>query len=670
VRRSLPWALLLASFIAARFFAAPHARFTDDESFQWSSAVKTSRLEELPVYGMPITASSARQPGALYQYLMAVPQLAGSSPWLGTGFIILLNAIAAWMLFDLGRRLVSPRAGLIALALIALNPWSIFYSDRIWSANLYPVWGTAALYAALRSRDATRWQGVLVFLLGSLPQLHLSAPALWAGCAVILVLRPPERIGWRSVATGAAIAVLLYVPYLGVEIRSDFSNTKMILEQTSGGMDPGYLATIPARVFATAIGFSTSEIEYHLRRGWYYAFDGYGTYATVASWQRWWRVNGAWAPLGAISILVGVAGWGTSVLLVLVQVGHAIARRTRAAIAGGEVLTIGLLVSLGSASALLFSSGKGFFPHYVNFLLPAVVWPVARALDLMCARRWSAAIVAIVVAASMVSMAANTIRCYREVDTLDGLSNMMAAVDRVLDEEGPVSVKFEGLDDKKSWMRIAAHHRRRPLWLLESGGRTQYVVKNAKPFEGTVSKDGMRFGRLVIERRFTPPPADLAFRATERWMEGTAVARYPTGRTVTCTVPPGDFICRYGDEAWYAYGLHPQRYEGRDQWLIYVHPITQGSVTITYPLPSDARRGSFRYALTDGALSSSNRSPVRIRLVRGDLEVVAVEATNDQRRIGSVPFALTATGAGTLAVEAKVELDGQRIMGFDLELFR
>jgi hypothetical protein len=142
-------------------WAVGHARFTGDESYFWATARNIATFEAAPVYGPPLTGSSAFHPGPIFYYLMAIPQRIGTSPWIGGIFVVLLHALSAWLLFLLARAARGERAGLVALALLAFAPWDVLYADRIWLSCVAPVWGTLVLYAAARGVVAG-WQGVLI----------------------------------------------------------------------------------------------------------------------------------------------------------------------------------------------------------------------------------------------------------------------------------------------------------------------------------------------------------------------------------------------------------------------------------------------------------------------------------------------------------------------------
>lgn len=505
-RRTLALALLLiAAGVCFRVWAVEHARFTGDESYFWATARNVAKLEATPVFGPPLTGSSAHHPGPIFYYLMAVPQGLGASPWIGGVFVVLLHALSAWFFFLLLRRALGDRAGLIGLVLLAFAPWDVLYADRIWLSCVAPVWGTATIYAASRAGSSARWLGAFVFLALVCPQLHMSAPVVWVVAAVLLVFEPPPRWSKAAIAAGTVLAVIAYAPAIHFELTHGFENTVAIATKGTGKLDLTGRLLAPLRVFGYAILYSTSEIGYHFARGYWSPFDEAGYYFTGAGARSWLRLHGISFAAGIlVSVLAAFAAWG----LALLELGRRMAEARRAGgirsnLPFGPRLLLGMLLGLGVAAALMVVAKKEYFPHYTNLLMPLALWPLVQALDLALSRERLRAAALAILAISTASMMSSSARYYRDVDALNGLGPTLSMVERVMEDVvagRPVGATFDGFHNAFAWQMIASTAYGRPLE-LRGDAKIRYRVHNAEPHRGPAPPGTELFGPVLLERR-------------------------------------------------------------------------------------------------------------------------------------------------------------------------
>lgn len=478
-------ALLLLVGVGFRVWATGSARFTEEESLFWRTARDIVLGRDLPLYGPPLTGSHAHHPGPIFYYLIAGAQLFGATPKLGGALVAVLHGLAGGLVYDGIRRVADRRAGLFALALWVFAPWDVLYADRIWLSCVAPVWGTAALYAAIRaSAGRAGWLTAAVALCVVAPQLHMSAPLLWAAVAAWLWLRPPPAWSRRALVLGLLLGALPYGPTFVFEATHGFENTQAILQKSTGRAGPMRFVNSPLRVFGNAVLASTSEISYHFQRGYWYAFAERETYVLPSGWLRWVTFHGPlFGALNLASLALGFLGWGATLrgLRRAWRAAEGETRRARLrALPTPDQLTVTLLAGLGAAVLLLVVSRKGYYPHYSNLLVPFVLWPVARSLA-----AWSGAgrgrrvrIGAQVWAAgAMVAMACACVRYYAQVDALNGLDTTDAAVRRVLALGRPVKLSFTGFDNTEAWKNYAVEALGTPLE-VRADAKTEVTVYN------------------------------------------------------------------------------------------------------------------------------------------------------------------------------------------------
>ena len=174
-------------------------------------------LPDVDVTGLAIPESaqgkperqSYRTPG--YPLLLAATGFGGPGrPWVLTVVQALLTGAAVWLIALLARRLWSERAGLLAGALAALDPFPKHYVPRILSEALAGFLVALAAYALVRawqSRSPAWWAGAGA----ATSALTLTRPLFVL--AVPLVLMAALR-SWRGAVACAAACALLLGPWL------------------------------------------------------------------------------------------------------------------------------------------------------------------------------------------------------------------------------------------------------------------------------------------------------------------------------------------------------------------------------------------------------------------------------------------------------------------------
>ncbi|MCC7383956.1 MAG: hypothetical protein IT384_19095 [Deltaproteobacteria bacterium] len=475
--RRIALALLILG-VGFRAWAVGHARFTGDESYFWATARNIATFEAAPVYGPSLTGSGAYHPGPIFYYLMALPQRLGASPWWGGLFVVLLHGGAAVLLASIAHRSRGMRCALFALALWAFAPWDVLYADRIWLSCVAPVWGTLLLYAATRL-EAPRWQGALVFLAVVCPQLHMSAPIVWGGVALMIALGPKIVWRWRALAIGAALAVLAYAPPIYWELTHGFTNTRAILSEGGGHQPWETVAQTPLKVALYALLYSTSEISYHFQTGYWRPFDDLAAYGTLAGWRTIGaRLGASLTALDVFTVLLALGCWLVS-LAALASRGWAAARaKSRSMLGPEQVLLCGLLTSLLLAMVLMMMSRKLYFPHYTNLLMPVLLFPVAAGLDRLVDRFPRAySLILGGLAASMLAMAVSTSRYYLEVDRKNGLEATLGMIDEVISGPAPIELRFDGFNNRFAWEMLANTKYKHPL-RIEARAPVRWQVKN------------------------------------------------------------------------------------------------------------------------------------------------------------------------------------------------
>ncbi len=180
--------------------------------------------------GMQSSSGVPNFPAAIWIY--ALPYAITNNPRLAIALTALVNTLAVFGVYWLGRKLFDAWAGLATAALFATSPFLVFYSRSVWSQNwlapLAVLWAVAAVKtltssqnAQLLSRNASIrpfWLGLHVFLAGFVGQVHIAGFALGLATLVYLIYFRMWR-AWKAVLIGGLLAAVLMVPTIYTIVR-------------------------------------------------------------------------------------------------------------------------------------------------------------------------------------------------------------------------------------------------------------------------------------------------------------------------------------------------------------------------------------------------------------------------------------------------------------------
>jgi len=239
-RFALAAILLWAAFL--RFWNLDATEFKYDEARVSNLAAHFVDTGIPPVRGMGSSIGVDNPP--LTIYIMSLPILLSRDPLVATGFVALLNVVAVWGCYGLGRRYWSTEVGLLSAVLLAVSPWAVFYSRKIWAQNLL-LPGIILFYGFLLAwlLDHRPWalSGAIVTL-AALTQIHFSTLAFIPVLLVVLGLRflspffsarasarteiPSMSVPWKPLAAGVGLSALLYAPYFVFDALAGWRNVR------------------------------------------------------------------------------------------------------------------------------------------------------------------------------------------------------------------------------------------------------------------------------------------------------------------------------------------------------------------------------------------------------------------------------------------------------------
>jgi hypothetical protein len=208
------------------------AEFKRDEATVVRRALAIAYEGDLPPTGVDTSRGMANLPLTLY--LLALPLRLWRDPLAAVLFTGLLNGLAVWACYGLGRAYFGRSVGLLAAFLFAVSPWAVVYGRKIWSQNLPLV--TLGFFAALLATfvRGKPWALVGAFVgLAALVGLHLGGVAFVPLLALALLLYRKQVARWPLLA-GLALFALALAPYGIHDALHGWSNLRNLMRFAGG----------------------------------------------------------------------------------------------------------------------------------------------------------------------------------------------------------------------------------------------------------------------------------------------------------------------------------------------------------------------------------------------------------------------------------------------------
>ena len=343
--RAWEWIALVAVLVLAtvlRLQSPGVVEFKRDEAALSLLGLDLAHGHDLPLLGIGSSVGVPNSPVSVY--LLALPYALSTNPQWATGFIALLNVGAVFGVYAIARRYRGPTAGLIAAMALAVSPWAVIYSRKIWAQDLLPPFVVVAMAAGLLGFLERKRTGQFLFLplLAIAGQLHFAAVVLLPAALLLLWWgrRNLTRWFWFSLP----VAVLCFAPYAIGLARADLLNPAALaaLRASSAG------ATSPADpLIALQYAWLTiSGADLHALAGPYRFRDYLATIPDLTS----------------VVALTGIAVLASATWLLI----RAIRRRDALAKVDGV-----LLVWAMAAPIVFLLPWTPVYPHYFIPILPA-----------------------------------------------------------------------------------------------------------------------------------------------------------------------------------------------------------------------------------------------------------------------------------------------------------
>ena len=382
-----------------------------DHAYPVWQALRTLSQGDLPLVGQLSGVLFTHPPltGYLYIPIIALTQSLTAIYVV----VIVLNIAGVYFTYRAGTTLLGAKVGLIAAAVIAVNPWVIEYSRYTWPPALLPFFVPLVLWLFIPLWQGTAKQPsrrmILAFLiLGVMCQTTLIAylvlPAV--GLLTLLFIR---RLPFKALLLGLLLFVLIQVPFF-IGLSQNVNQFQSRLANFTETSSESYFRD---DAFRHAFRLVSGE-DYELARGKDAPQKDYSQRHNITRWFA-----------SGVSILLG-GGILISILAVISRkiCNHPPEVTTDHARSSAIILLIWFFVPIG----LMSYNATLVHPYYQLVGIPAgmvfVGWAVVYIIKPYSIRRWG--VVAVLFIPFAVLMGLNSARFYQETQATPGTHDLGA----------------------------------------------------------------------------------------------------------------------------------------------------------------------------------------------------------------------------------------------------
>lgn len=241
--------LILLVAALARLGRPDLTEFKADEGRLLTLALRMSD-GEWAVRGISSSVGFPNAPMSVWLY--SLPLFIRQHVYAATLFTGALGVAAVAGVYWMGRRYGGATVAIAGALMLAVSPWAIVFSRKIWAQNLLPAVAVAwAISAALAFVDGRRpYVALHLLLLAVAVQIHPAAAGLAPATLLFLVVFR-RRVDWRYVGLGVLLALLTAAPFLWYLWGRARTEGGLPL---SSGQAPGGFSLTPFRLMLDLIG--------------------------------------------------------------------------------------------------------------------------------------------------------------------------------------------------------------------------------------------------------------------------------------------------------------------------------------------------------------------------------------------------------------------------------
>lgn len=231
--------LLFFSLIFRFVFSATHISFGQDVARDaWLIEQRINQGNLIVDYGPKASVGNFYLPPLYYQLHVFFSLLTNNDPLTMKWVITFVEALSPVLLFLILRQIFDSKLALLTGLLYIIAPIPLQYGTTAWNPNMIPFFSLLFLYSGIQIMKYQKFWFVPIFCLACITafQFHYQSAVLVL-FFVFIALYSIQKFTLRRIvsywAVGLLVIILTLLPYGIAEYRSQFKNTKAIIDYFS-----------------------------------------------------------------------------------------------------------------------------------------------------------------------------------------------------------------------------------------------------------------------------------------------------------------------------------------------------------------------------------------------------------------------------------------------------
>jgi hypothetical protein len=203
----------------------PRLFFLDLIEYKADEALTVVSLEQIIqkpyLFETGLVSSTGARNFPLFQYWLILPSLISTDPVFLSGVIAALNSAAIIALYLIIKRFYPPQYAFITASLMAVSPWAILFSRKIWAQDLLPLSAVpiVGLILTILHQKAKPIHFIFLGIAISL-QAQIHASGIFIGAIYISWIIIQHKTSLKHLLIGLAIGVIPALPYISLQLTS------------------------------------------------------------------------------------------------------------------------------------------------------------------------------------------------------------------------------------------------------------------------------------------------------------------------------------------------------------------------------------------------------------------------------------------------------------------
>lgn len=222
--------ILLAAYF--RLYEINLAEFKGDEARDSFIAKDLALNGTVPLVGAPLTVGG--NSGPIYYFILAIPFFFSQNPIVASAFVAVLNVIGVIITYKFAKEFFNQRIALITAAFVAVSPFAILFSRKIWNPDLLFPFLSILIYSFYSFIEKKNSKFLIPLSISFAILLQLHAITIFLLPAILIFLfKSRSSINLKYFGIAIACFLILFSPFIYFEATNNFKNIKSFIS-TSG----------------------------------------------------------------------------------------------------------------------------------------------------------------------------------------------------------------------------------------------------------------------------------------------------------------------------------------------------------------------------------------------------------------------------------------------------